>query len=294
MNKIKLVVILWLFACYFFSTLAIQEEIPKKQQHESILGNRKPKTESEKKVLKIEDVIYNYINNGSDIKNEQVKSAIVSDVKELYPISSIRKPLNVNIPQIRKDTNTKVEKKFPLTDKELTKKYTKEADDIFKPVLINNVVTITYKQGPYTKTITGRYFGLTYYNDGVKIENSVVPIFDLSDIDKSKFDEKLRVIKKNEYVSSKIVDYAEQKNTFAEKTVREEVDNIVKQNEKDGFIFIWNKWLTPENVANVLITHIIDTSSRKTLEEPLFDAEKKKTEDTTESNTEKGKGKQQN
>jgi hypothetical protein len=284
MNRIKIFAILGLFA-FFFNILAAQEEIPQKQQHESVLGNRKPKTVSEKKVQKMEDVIYNYINNGSDIKNEQVKAAIISDIRELYPISSNEKPLNVNIPEIRKDTNYKSEKEFPLMDKELTEKYAKEADDIFKPVLINSVITITYKQGPYTKTITGRYFGLTYYNDGVKIENSVVPIFDLSDIDKSKFDDKLRVIKKNEYVSSKIADYVEQKKIFAEKTVREKMDSIVKQNEKGGFIFIWNKWLTPENVANVLITHIIDSSNRRTLE-PVFDAEKKKTEDgNTEDNS---------
>lgn len=277
MNKIKIFAILGVFA-FSFSVLAAQKEAQKEQQRESVLGSRKPKTVSEKTVQKMEDVIYNYINNGSDIKNEQVKSAIISDIRELYPVSGSEKPLNVDIPQIRKETNSKAEKEFPLTNKELTERYAKEADEIFKPVPLNSVITITYKQGPYTKTITGRYFGLTYYNDGVKIENSVVPLFDLSDIDKSKFDEKLRVIKKNDYVSSKISDYAEQKNTFIEKIVREKIDSIVKKNENDGFIFIWNKWLVPENVANVLITHIIDSSTRKPLE-PAFDAEKNKTEE---------------
>ena len=286
MNKIKIFAMLGVLV-FCLNILVSQAESPKEQQYESIFGSRKPKTASEKKVQKIEDVIYNYMNNGSDIKNEQVKFAIISDVKKIYPISGNGNPLNVNISQIRKDTDAKAEKEFPLTHKELTGKYVKEVDEIFKPVPINSIITITYKQGPYTKTVTGRYFGLTYYNDGVKIENSVVPIFDLSDTDKSKFDEKLRVIKKDEYVSSKITGYAERKKNFAEKTIRGKIDSIVKQNEGEGFIFIWNKWLTPENVANVLITHIIDTSNRKTLE-PVFDAEKKKTEDgKTENDSER-------
>ncbi len=276
MNKIKIFVILGFFA-FSLTVFANQEKPPKKQQHESILGNRKAKTASEKKVQKIEDVIYNYISNGSDIKSEHVKAAIISDAKELYPVTGDENPLVVNVPQIRKVANSKAEKEFPLTNQELTEKYAKEADEMFKPEPINSVITITYKQGPYTKTITGRYFGLTYYSDGVKIENSVVPIFDLSDIDKSKFDEKLRAMRKNEYVSSKVADYAEQKNIFAEKIVKEKIDDIVKQNEKNGFIFIWNKWLTPENVTNVLISHVIDISSRN-VPEPVFDAEKKKTE----------------
>jgi len=283
MNKI--LAILGVFA-FSSSILVAEEETPKIQQHESVFGNRKPKTASEKKVQKIEDIIYSYVDKGSDIKNKQIRAAIISDVKKLYPIDGNEKPLNVNISQIRKETESKAEKEFPLTDKELTEKYTKEVDEIFKPVPINSIITITYKQGPYTKTITGRYFGLTYYNDGVKIENSVVPIFDLSDTDKSKFDEKLRVIRKNEYVSSKIADYAERKKNFIEKTIKEKINNIVKQNEKYGFIFIWNKWFTPEKVANVLITHIVDSLSQKNIE-PVFDVEKKKIEDNTKDDTEK-------
>lgn len=280
MNKIKMFTILVSFA-FFFNTFMVQGETPKKQQYKSIFGSRKPKSSSEKKVQKIEEIIYNYINNGSDIKNEQVKAAIIADVKELYPVKANGKPLTVNMIQIRKDTESEAGKEFPLTDKDITGKYAKKADEIYKPIPINSVITITYKQGPYTKTITGRYFGLTYYNDGIKIENSVVPIFDLSDIDKSKFDEKLRSIKKKEYLSLKIADYAEQKKNFADKTIRKKIDNIVKQNEKEGLIFIWNKWLTPENVVNILMTHIIDSSSKKTLE-PVLEAEKEKTEDTTE------------
>lgn len=285
MSKIKIFAILGLFA-FLFAILA-QEDSSKKQQHESVLGNRKPKTESEKKVRKIENIIYDYVYKGGDIKNQQGKLAVIADVKKLYPVSSSENPLNVDLSQIRKDTAPKVENKFPLTNKELTEKYEKEADEIFKPIPMNSVVTITYKQGLYTKTITGRYFGLTYYNDGVKIENSVVPIFDLSDIDKIKFDEKLRVMKKNEYVSSKVADYADQKKVFAENEIKEKVDSIVKQNEKEGFIFIWDKWLTPENVANVLITHIIDSSNQKALE-PIFDAEKKKTEDSSNGGVDSG------
>jgi hypothetical protein len=96
----------------------------------------------------------------------------------------------------------------------------------------------------------------------------------------------LRIIKKKDYVSSRISDYAEQKRSFADKAVKEKINDIINQNEKDGFIFIWNRWLTLENVVDVLITHIIDSSNRKTLD-PIFEVEKKKIEDdSTEDDAE--------
>ena len=279
MNKIKILTVFGLFA-FSFRILLADGEAPTKQQRESFFGNRKPKTASEKKVQKIEDVIYNYINNGSDIKTEQVKTAIISDVKGLYPLSGgdDGKPLNINITEIRKTAEVEAQKKFSLTDKDLNERYAKEADEIYKPVQIDSVITVNYKQGPYTNSITGRYFGLTYYNDGVRIENSVVPIFDLSDIDKGKFDEKVRVIKKKEYISSKLAAYAEQKKGVTDKTIKEKINDIVKQNEDNGYIFIWNKWLTPEKVVNVLITHIVDSLNKKT-PEPNFELKKQKPEE---------------
>jgi len=231
--------------------------------YESVLGKRKAKSESDKKVLKIEQLVYSYIANGSDIKDEQVKELILKQVMVDYPLLGSEKPREVDVSKIRKKADKKANEKYPLTDKELEEQYKKKAEELYQLLPLNTNVTISYKQGPYTKTITGRYFGLTYYNDGVKIENTVIPIFDMSDSDKSKFDAKLRDLRKRQYVSTEIETYQEERKNFSDSIVRAKAEEIVKINEKNGFIQSWSKWRTPEDVTGIIITYVIDKEKKK-------------------------------
>ena len=231
--------------------------------YESVLGKRKAKSESDKKVLKIEQLIYSYIANGSDIKNEQVKELIIKKVMEDYPLLGSGKPREVDVPKIRKNADKKANEKYPLTNKELEEQYKQKADEVYQPLPLNTNVTISYNQGPYTKTITGRYFGLTYYNDGVIIENTVIPIFDMSDSDKSKFDAKLRDLRKRQYVSTQVENYQADKKNFSDSIIRVKAEEIVKINEKNGFIYSWSKWRTPEDVTGIIISYVIDKEKKK-------------------------------
>ena len=104
---------------------------------------------------------------------------------------------------------------------------------------------------------------MTYYNDGVKIENTVIPIFDMSDSDKSKFDEKLRDLRKKQYVASQLESYHEEKKNFSDSIVRGKADEVIKANEKNGFIYEWSKWRTPEDVTNIVITYVTDKEKKK-------------------------------
>lgn len=231
--------------------------------YESVLGKRKAKSESDKKILKIEQLVYSYIANGSDIKDKQVKELILKQVMEDYPLLGSGKLREVDVPKIRKRADKKASEKYPLTNKELEDQYKKKAEELYQPLPLNTDVTISYKQGPYTKTITGRYFGLTYYNDGVKIENTVIPIFDMSDSDKSKFDAKLRDLRKQQYVSAQIETYQEERKDFSDSILRTKAEEIVKINEKNGFIHSWSKWRTPEEVTGIIINYVIDKEKKK-------------------------------
>jgi len=233
---------------------------------DSVLGKRKAKTESDKRILRIEQIVYSFVSNGSDLKDEQTKELIVKKVKDEFPLTAARSPKELNIGRLRKSALKQANKKYPLTEEELKEQYQKRAEDLYQALPLNSTVTITYKQGLSLKTITGRYFGLTYYNDGVKIENTIIPIFDMSDSDKSKFDTKLRDLRKKQYVQNQIETYQEEKKSFADSIIREKAEEVVKTNEKNGFINAWSKWRTPEDVTNIIITYVID-KERKIAEE---------------------------
>ncbi|MCP4179203.1 MAG: hypothetical protein GY756_15695 [bacterium] len=229
----------------------------------SIIGNRQTNTVSDKKIKKIEKIIYSYVEKGSNISRNEVKKTIISEVNNIYKVNPNDKPQVVNFVEINKNIDLLVAKKFPLSNKELNAKLGKIAAKKFQPAKINSVITLTYKQGPYKRTITGRYYGLTYYNDGVKIENTIIPIFDLSDKDKNKFDSKLREFKQKSFVRNRIDKYEEKKEQFINKTRRDEIRLIVEKNEKAGFIFTWGKWRSPEAVTYIMIDYIISQIKAK-------------------------------
>ncbi|HJO92837.1 MAG TPA: hypothetical protein QF753_05525 [Victivallales bacterium] len=229
----------------------------------SIIGNRKANTVSEKKIQKIEKIIYSYVDKGSNISRSEVKKEIINEVNDIYRMHSKDKPEIVNFVKINKSIDQLIAKQFPLSKKELKAKLEKIALKKFQPAKINSVMTLTYKQGPYKRTITGRYYGLTYYNDGVKIENTVIPIFDLSGKDKNKFDSKLREFKQKKFVIRKIDKYEERKVQFINKTRRDEIRLIVEKNEKMGFIFTWGKWRTPKAVTLIMIDYVISQIKAK-------------------------------
>lgn len=243
------------------ATLFSSDEIS--SSTDSVLGKRKAKSESDKRVLRIEQIVYSFVANGSDLKDEQTKEAILKKVEDEIPLVIGKTPKELNIAKLRKRAQKQANLKYPLTDQELTEQYKKKAEEIYQALPINSTVTITYKQGPNTKSITGRYFGLTYYNDGVKIENTVIPIFDMTDSDKSKFDTKLRDLRKKQYVQSQMEEYQNEKMIFADSIIKEKADEVIKQNEKNGFINAWSKWRTPEEVTNIVINYVIDKEKKK-------------------------------
>lgn len=233
------------------------EPVKKAKKIASITGSRRANTVSEKKIKKIEQIVYSYVEKGSNISHNEVKKEIISEVNNIYKVNPKDKPLVVNFVKINNDIKLLIVKKFPLSKKELKIKLEKIAAQKFQPAKINSVITLTYKQGPYKRTITGRYYGLTYYNDGVKIENTIIPIFDLTDKDKNKFDSKLRMFKQKKFITKNLNKYEEKKNQFINKTKRDEIRLIIEKNEKLGFIYTWGKWRSPEAVAYIMIDYII-------------------------------------
>ena len=258
MHKRLFLVIFALFVFGMVSIFSADARLP----YESVLGKRTAKTESDKRIQSIEKIVYSFVADGRDIKDEKVQGLILKKVADEYPTVSGKTPREVDVPKIRKRADKMADKKYPMTDKELEELYMKKADELYQSLPLNTTVTITYKQGPYKKTITGRYFGLTYYNDGVNIENTVIPIFDMSDSDKSKFDAKLRTLRKKHYVSNQIEAYQETKKEFSDSIIRDKAEATVKNNEKDGFIYAWSEWRTPKDVADIVINYLIDKKTK--------------------------------
>lgn len=223
----------------------------------SILGDRKPETLSDQKILKIEQIVKSYLSSNSDLKNKDIRNEIIEKVNSIYKIKENASPYSIDVSKLMNQAKKMADEKFPDSNEILTKQYTKEADELFKPLEINSTVTIEYKQGPFLKTVSGKYYGLTPSGNAIKIGNSVIPIFDMSDNDKFKFDETILYYKKKNYISENIEKYNDEKQLFKEKYTKTALDALVDKNESNGYIYIWNEWRTPDDVADKIINYFI-------------------------------------
>jgi len=229
----------------------------KPAKNNSILGDRKADTLSEQKILKIEEIVKSYIANNSNIKNKDIRDEIVQKVNSIYKINPNTTSYSIDASKLMKQAQKMAEEKYPDSKEDLTKQYTSEADQLFKPVEINSTVTIKYKQGPFVKTVSGKYYGLTPSGNAVKIGNSVIPVFDMSDSDKFKFDETILYYKKKNFIADNIEKYDDEKQLFKEKYTKTALDALIDKNESNGYIYIWNQWRTPEDVTDKVINYFI-------------------------------------
>ena len=221
----------------------------------SILGKRKPKTESDKAIVEIEKIVISFLRGGRDIADKTVQNSIFQQVNTMYPLNENVKVEKVNLTQIEKQADLEAKIKYPFTRKNLKEKYTAEAEKKIKPVPINSKLTVKYKQGPYLHTVTGIYYGLTFDHDGIRIGKTIVPLIDLLPAAKVKFDKRYREQKKEDYINKSIAKDLSLKENYAIKKITDTIKAIVKKSEDAGYILAWSKWRTPEDVAKIIINY---------------------------------------
>ena len=221
----------------------------------NILGKRSAKTDSEKAILGIEEIVLSYVREKQDITDFNVQNAIMQQVESSYPLNTSERPDKLKIKDIEKKADLTAKEKFPFTREELKNKYKLEADKIFTAAQINSKVTVEFQQGAYIHRVTGKYRGFTFRQDGIRIGRTVIPLIDLLPKEQIRFDNSVRLQKKKEYIQKNITSDLVAKEDFALKQMASSIDAIKKKNRGIGYIYAWHKWRTPEEVAEIIIKH---------------------------------------
>ena len=229
----------------------------------NILGNREPKTNSDRAILEIEKIVTTFTGEGKDLTDRNVQNEIIEQVDSSFPLNTDSKLEQYNLSKVEEKTDLAADKKYPLTREELKKKYSIEVDEKNKPLAINSTVTVEFKQGPYLHKVTGEYYGYTAGNDGIRVGRTIIPIMDLSAKDKIRFDKKYGEQQKEDYINKKIVSYLSIKREYALKQIRSSIDAVDKKNEESGYIHAWQKWRKPQEVAEIIIKHYSSNSSNE-------------------------------
>ena len=224
-----------------------------------VLGNRKIKTVSEKRIVGIEKIVVNEFEQNYKTEDyDAIKEAIIGEVNVKFPVTPGSKVKKLNFKKIEKECQDKATGKYPLTEKQLDDKYTKEANEKFVPAIINQNVDVKYKVG-YEKLIkvSGVYRGFNKYHNGVKIGRKVVPIFDLLPEDKVKFIPKYRKETKRNYIDDSVKKYLQRKEKYSVTLIKEAVEQVRKDNEKAGYISAWREWREPDDIADMIYKYYL-------------------------------------
>ena len=239
--------LLYLGVCFFLLFLSINIDA-------SVLGNRKIKTLSDKKIVNIEKMVTRSFEQNADSQDyDAIKSAVIDEVNEVYPIESGKEIKKVNYGKIKKEAEEKSTLQYPLTSKQLREKYNKEAEEKFVPAKINDVITVKYRRGrDELIKVTGEYRGFNRYNNGIKIGRKEVPVFDLLSEDRVKFIKNYRELIKKNYVRDNIKKYLQEKEEYCVQLITDSLKQIGKDNEAAGYINAWYEWRSPADVADMV------------------------------------------
>ena len=204
------------------------------------------------RIQKISKAISKYKESGENLNDNDVVSAILKDVSELYQLEPEAKK-NAKSPQEMKKTVTdKVAQKFP-PDENIKKKAETEAGKIFTMSNILDYVTVKYLKGEKTFDAEGIFFGYGSTGNSINVGGNVIAIYDIVPEDRVKFDEAYRNQKRDSFVQTKVRDYYSRRNAYSFQVADEVTDAVNKENEDNGYIYYMNAWRNPKEVALSLI-----------------------------------------
>ena len=253
MKNSRIFISLLLIAC--FALLSPATTFAAKPETNNILGGRQSKTESDEATLKIEEIVISFSDEEASLADSIIHDKIIQQVEAKFPLDTSVKSANLDLAEIVKKADLEAEKKFPLTREGLNEKYSLEAEKKFKIVQPGSEVTVRYNQGPHHYKLTGIFHGFTRKNDGIWIGRTIVPFFDLYPENKVRFGEAFQSQKKKDYVKKSIASYLSEKENYVISQVKSSADAMAKKNKQAGYIFAWQKWRTPKEVAEIIIKH---------------------------------------
>ncbi|MFZ2658397.1 MAG: hypothetical protein WAX69_25920 [Victivallales bacterium] len=208
------------------------------------------------RIQKISKIISTYKEAGETLSDSDVQKAILKQVAEQYHLEPEAKKNSKTTQELGKLVREKVTLKFPDSYEDLKKKAEAEAEKTFQMAKILDYVSIHYQKGEKAFEADGYFFSYGSTGNSINVGGTTIAIFDLQPNDRVKFDEAYRNQKKDSFVQTKIRDYYSRKNAYSVSVYNEIRDALVKENEDNGYIFYFNDWRTPRDVALMLCKDI--------------------------------------
>ena len=209
---------------------------------------------SKMRIKKIAEIIRRYTTANEKLTDPYVKSAILDDVDKKFTLEPEEKANERTVKEIAKEVRKKVLQRFPDSIKTITKNATAKAENKFKLAEKLEHVTVRVQRGKTSYIVSGIFYGYGIGGKSVRIgDNTPIAFFDLTQQSRAMFDKPFCEREKRTYIDEKIRNYYRKKGSYTNRLFKEIRGKIASENESLGYIFAWDKWRTPKNVASYLI-----------------------------------------
>jgi hypothetical protein len=122
---------------------------------------------------------------------------------------------------------------------------------------ILDYVFIRYEQGRKTYDVEGVFYSYGKGGNSINVSGQIVPIFDLLPEYRAKFDKAFNEVQKKEFIQERIRTYFRRKTQYSSELFNELREQITQENERDGWVYAWNDWRTPKDVAEQIMRGVL-------------------------------------
>jgi len=237
----------------------------------ALSGADKSSAISRMRIRKITEIIRRYQQAGENLSDPDVKAAIFQEVGEAFPAEPQGRPRQMSSTEISQTIREKVAERFPDDLRTIERKAMDDAAPIFTMHKILDYVSVGYEQGRRTFYVEGVFYGFGKSGHSINVGGRIIPLFDLLPEHRVKFDANYNRIQKQIFIQNRIRNYYQRKTQYSSELFVELRSQAVVENEKEGWIYAFNEWLTPREVASRIIQGIItQVDEPETPETPPF------------------------
>jgi hypothetical protein len=170
---------------------------------------------SKMRVRKIALIIKEYTSAKEKLTDPFVQKDILDRVAKEFTLEPDEKPNTKPVAEVAREVRKLVAKRFPDSIKEIKAKAKKEANRKFKMKEKLDFVTVRVQRGRSNYTVSGVFYGFGVGGKSVRIgDNLPIALFDLSPADRAKFDKAFCDEMKKKYISKKIRQYFDRKQSY--------------------------------------------------------------------------------
>ena len=186
------------------------------------------------------------------VNDANIKKNIEALVKKrVTPFETKAKQVGIP-PKVRTEINRNIAKRFPYKNHgEIAVGALKEAEVAFPLVKVGDEVTIRYHRNGIFSKLSGKVQSVRENGQVYEVNNKLVRVSEILASDRKFFDPAINALKRREFIDDfqDPKKFAMIKREYTNSLMAEALEKMV-ENEKNGYIFYQNRWVTAKYVTD--------------------------------------------